>query len=326
MSTAEKLLEFLKANRDQWVSGEDLSSELSVSRAAIWKHIRNLRNQGYGIDSSPRKGYRYAKASPLLLPREIREGLETRILGRGEIFYSEEIDSTNSRALELAASGSPEGTLVVAEAQTAGRGRMGREWHSPGEGGIYLSVILRPRISPLEAPKMTLLAGIAAAEAVLDLGAMNVHIKWPNDLLIGERKVAGILTEIASDMDQVSHVVTGIGINVGTRQFPEELKGIATSLKIETGKDFSRAGLICSFLGRYEGYYTRFMNGENRAILERWKDLSSTLGASFNVDIAGTRIKGVAKDIEADGSLIVETLDGIRHRVFSGDLEEIHNG
>jgi BirA family biotin operon repressor/biotin-[acetyl-CoA-carboxylase] ligase len=292
-----------------------------VSRAAVWKHIRKLRQDGYEIESSPRKGYCYSRPSPLLLPREIKEGLRTRTLGRGEIVYSEKVDSTNTRALELAASGSPEGTLVVAEAQTSGRGRKGRQWHSPGQGGIYLSVILRPPISPLEAPKMTLLAGIAAAEAVLGLAPLDVHIKWPNDLLIGHRKVAGILTEIASDMDRVSHVVTGIGFNVGTKGFPPELENIATSLFLEAGREFSRAALCCSFLEHYEDYYTRFVKGENRLILERWKELSRTIGGRFNFEISGRRQEGIVLDMEPDGNLLVETTDGARHRIFSGDLE-----
>jgi BirA family biotin operon repressor/biotin-[acetyl-CoA-carboxylase] ligase len=323
MSTAENLLGFLKSNQGSWISGEDLSRELSVSRTAIWKHIRKLRQEGYEIESSPRRGYCYSKTSPLLLPREIREGLRTKVLGRGDIVYFEETDSTNARGLELAASGAPEGTLVMAEAQTAGRGSKGREWHSPERSGIYLSIILRPRISPIEAPKMTLLAGIAAAEAVLGLTDLDVHIKWPNDLLIGNRKVAGILTEMASDMDQVSYVVTGIGINVGAKEFPLELGDIATSLFMETGRDISRAALICSFLERYEDYYHKFTDGENRLILERWKELSRTIGGRFAVEISGKRLEGVARDMEPDGGLLFESADGKTHRIFYGDLEAI---
>jgi len=323
LSTSENLISYLKNNRGRWVSGEGLSRELSVTRAAVSKHIGRLRREGYEIESSPRKGYRFQQASPRLLPREIQEGLKTRVFGRGDIHYFEETDSTNSRALALAASGAPEGTLVVAESQTRGRGRMGRDWHSPGNAGIYLSLILRPPIPPMEAPKMTLLAGVAGAEALREFARVDAHIKWPNDLLIGSRKVAGILTEIASDMDRVNHVVTGMGLNVSTREFPPGIRDIATSLFLETGRDLERAALARAFLERYEQAYDLFLKGGAPLILERWKAMSRTLGSSFLVEIAGERVRVLARDMEPDGSLLVETGDGQRHQVFSGDLEAV---
>ena len=323
MSTLQNLLQILRTHPGDWISGERLSRELGVTRSAVWKHVSRLRRDGYAITSAPRKGYRLTQTTPLLLPEEIQSGLRTRYFGKGKIVYLETTDSTNTRARELANRGTPEGTLVMAEEQTAGRGRKGRVWHSPEKGGIYLSLILRPKISPLEAPKITLLAGIAAAESILSLADIDVHIKWPNDILIGKRKVAGVLTEIASDLDEVSHVVTGLGINANVREFPPELQDVATSLALEIGRPVDRAALVRAFLEPYEHYYTIFLQGRTDVLLERWKALSRTLGSRIAVEISGKRITGMARDIERDGSLMLETPDGKTHRVFSGDLETV---
>jgi len=323
MSTSHILLQLLRNHTGNWISGERLSRELGVTRSAVWKHVSRLRRDGYTIASAPRKGYRLTQTTPLLLPEEVQSGLRTRYFGQGKVLYLEATDSTNTRARELANRGAPEGTLVVAEKQTAGRGRKGRVWHSPEQEGIYLSLILRPKISPLEAPKITLLAGIAAAESILSLADIDVHIKWPNDILIGNRKVAGVLTEIASDLDEVSHVVTGLGMNVNVRAFPPELQDVATSLYLEIGRPVDRSALVRTFLERYEPHYTTFLEGRTDAILERWKALSRTLGSRIGVEISGRRITGVARNIERDGSLILETPDGKMHRVFSGDLETL---
>ncbi len=322
MSTAERILQHLKARPEAWTSGERLSRELGVSRSAVWKHVRALRRDGYGIDSSPRKGYRLTAPPPWLLPAEIREGLRTRILGRSEMVYHRETDSTNTRAKILAASGAPEGTVVIAECQTGGRGRKGRAWFSPAGEGVYLSVVLRPPISPVEAPKITLIAGIAVAETLLARSPeLDVHIKWPNDVLLGRKKVAGILTEISSDMDRVGFVVSGMGLNANGRRFPEEIEPIATSLALETGGSPDRAALVRGYLERYEHWYDLFLAGGAPRILDRWKALSRTLGSRVAVDGPNGRITGVARGIDRDGSLLVEDEGGAVHAVFSGDVE-----
>ena len=322
MSQAQRILHLLRSDPELWVSGEELSRKLEVSRSAVWKHIRTLRQEGYEIDSSPRKGYRLTRTSPWLLPAEIREGLQTKVFGRGEIVYHRETDSTNTRAKELAAAGAPEGTMVIAEAQTAGRGRKGRVWHSPPGDGVYLSIVLRPRISPIEAPKITLLAGIAAAETLH--GAfpdLDAHIKWPNDILVGPRKVAGILTEISSDMDQVGFVVSGMGINVNGRRFPPGLKEIASSIRLETGRPSDRAALVRAFLERYEEWYTAFLREGPGPMLERWKSLSRTLGKRIRVETSQGVLSGIAKDMDRDGGLVLEDDQGRMHTVISGDVE-----
>jgi BirA family biotin operon repressor/biotin-[acetyl-CoA-carboxylase] ligase len=322
VSNAERILQHLKAQPEVWTSGERLSLELGVSRSAVWKHVRALRREGYGIEASPRKGYRLTGTPPWLLPAEIREGLETRRFGRSQIVYLRETDSTNTRAKDLASDGAPEGALVIAESQTGGRGRKGRAWFSPPGEGVYLSVILRPPISPVEAPKITLIAGIASAETLLDrFPGLDVHIKWPNDILLGRKKVAGILTEISSDMDRVGYVVSGMGLNVNGRVFPAEIASIATSLALETGGPLDRADLVRGYLQRHERWYDAFLAGDAPRILKRWKSLSRTLGSRVAVDGPGGRIQGLARDIDRDGSLLVEDDRGELHAVFSGDVE-----
>ncbi|MFO7785196.1 MAG: biotin--[acetyl-CoA-carboxylase] ligase [Thermodesulfobacteriota bacterium] len=323
MSTAERILRHLRSNPEPWTSGQQLSRELAVSRSAVWKHIRALRREGYEIESSPRKGYRLTAISPRLLPGEIRQGLTARVLGRQEIVFFLETDSTNTRAKALATSGAPEGTLVIAERQTGGRGRKGRTWFSPSGQGVYLSLILRPRISPVHAPRITLIAGIAAAEMLMDnFPGLDVHIKWPNDILVGRKKVAGILTEIAGDMDEVGFVVSGMGLNVNARRFPQDIRTIATSIALETGRPADRAPLVRGFLEAYEQWYDTFLTSGAHPVLDRWKSLSRTLGNRVVVDGPGGRIKGIARDMDQDGSLLVQDDQGTVHPVFSGDVEE----
>ncbi|MBW1745028.1 MAG: biotin--[acetyl-CoA-carboxylase] ligase, partial [Deltaproteobacteria bacterium] len=246
MTTKDQLLLYLKENHENWVSGELISNNLAVSRSAIWKHIRKLKEEGYVIESAPKKGYLLSKASDPITADEIRQGLCTNVLGRKNIIYLKETDSTNTRAKELATQGAPEGTLIIAEKQTNGRGRRGRSWFSPPGGGIYFSLILRPAISPGETPRITLMTAVVLAETLISLMKLKLRIKWPNDILVNGKKLAGILTEISTEMDAVNYIVVGLGMNVNTRfeKFPSEIKKNATSILIETGKQFPRIRLI----------------------------------------------------------------------------------
>jgi len=230
MSTKDQLLLYLKERKGDWVSGEALSNKIAVSRSAVWKHICKLREEGYVIESSPKKGYLLRKAPDLLFPNEIREGLDTKVFGKRDIVYFTETDSTNTRAKDLAARGAPEGTLVISERQTKGRGRKGRSWFSPSQGGIYTSLILRPSISPSEAPKITLLSAVVVAETLRSLTGLSAIIKWPNDILINGKKIAGILTEMSTEMDAIDYIVVGLGLNVNTPDFPDDIREKATSI------------------------------------------------------------------------------------------------
>ena len=322
METKDQLLVFLKKNRNTWISGELLSRELSVSRAAVWKHIRRLKTQGYDIASAPKKGYCLGRDSDRLLPHEIREGLETTLFGRREIVYFQEIDSTNAKAKELADGGAPEGTVVIAETQLAGRGRRGRSWQSPAEDGIYASVLLRPNLSPSRAPRITLMTAGATAEALLSRVQIDLKIKWPNDIMVTGRKLAGILTEISADMDVVNYIVVGLGLNVNTPadKFSRELRGRATSLYIETGEKLSRTGLIRDWLLQFEKYYEMFRENDFSPIMARWQQLSGFIGQKIKVDVVGQTHVGKVTRIDEDGVLILKDEQGRSIRIFSGDV------
>ena len=320
MSTKDQLLQCLKDKKGDWISGESLSNQMGVSRSAVWKQVSKLKKEGYTIESSPRKGYLFRKASEMLLPNEIRDGLETNLFGRGEIVYFREIDSTNQRARDLADGGAPEGTLVLSEAQTSGRGRKGRTWFSPPMGGIYISLILKPVISPGEAPKFTLLTAVAVAEALLSLTRLNIHIKWPNDILVNGKKIAGILTEMSTEMDAVNYVVVGLGLNVNTPKFPDEIRGLATSILIETGESFPRVGLIQEYLKWYETYYDIYKKTGFDPVIKRWKELSNIIGKKVEVEVIGNQFIGEALDIDGDGALILKDNQGVIHRIISGDI------
>jgi BirA family biotin operon repressor/biotin-[acetyl-CoA-carboxylase] ligase len=322
MSTRQQLLIYLKEGKGTWVSGEFLAHKMAVSRSAVWKHIGSLKDDGYVIESARKKGYLLRQTSDLLLANEIREGLNTNVFGKGEIIYFRETDSTNVRAKYLAGDGAPEGTVVVAEKQTQGRGRKGRTWFSPSSEGIYTSIILRPPISPNEAPKLTLMASVAVAEALLSLTSLKINIKWPNDILINGRKVAGILTEISTDMDRIDYVVIGVGVNVNTpRQgLHPDIRQTATSILMETGKPFPRIALLRAYLEWLEIYYETFKTKGFDPILNRWKNLADIIGRRISVDLMDRVRVGEVLDIDKDGFLILHDREGSIERIISGDV------
>ncbi len=320
MSTQANILSLLKDRIGQWISGEDLSADLSVSRSAVWKHIRGLRQAGYVIDSVPRKGYLLRQTSDQLLPDEIRDNLQTAAFGRQAIHYLPETDSTNTAAKELAATGAPEGTIVLAETQTGGRGRKGRHWFSPPQEGIYLSMILRPDISPFEVPRITILSAVALAESLGRVTSLSPTIKWPNDVFVGGKKIAGILTETSTEMDITNHVVVGLGLNVNTRVFPRDLAPIATSLFLETGRTFSRVVLLRHFLQEFETSYQSTRSKGFGSVIDRWRSLTNTIGRRVAVTLNHQSYSGTASDIDADGALVITDDQGRIRRILSGDV------
>lgn len=321
-TTKDQLLLYLKENQGSWVSGELISNNLSVSRAAIWKHIRNLKEERYVIESASKKGYLLSESSDPITADEIRQGLCTKVFGKKNIIFLNETDSTNTRAKELAAQGAPEGTLVIAEKQTEGRGRRGRSWFSPPGGGIYFSLILRPVISPGETPKITLMTAVVLAETLISLMKLKLRIKWPNDILVNGKKLAGILTEISTEMDAVNYIIVGLGLNVNTQfeQFPQDIKGNATSILIENGKQFPRVKLIQHYLKLYEIYYDMFKNNDFEPIMKRWRELADIIGKQIRVDVIGKTHIGKVVDVDNDGVLILKDDQGRLQRIFSGDV------
>ncbi|NWF77642.1 MAG: biotin--[acetyl-CoA-carboxylase] ligase [Chloroflexi bacterium] len=299
--------QILKALRESgdYVSGETLSKQLGVSRVSIWKHIQGLKDDGYVIEAVPR-GYRLVSSPDLLLPYEF-PGLEQRI------YYFAEISSTMDAARELAKKGAEEGTIVIAETQTRGRGRLSREWLSP-EGGIYFTLILRPRISPAYAPRINLMAAVAVAATIRKLYRLKAELKWPNDVLVAGKKVCGILAEMDAEMDVVNFVNVGIGINANTPI--RQLGKTATSLKDALGKEISRKELLSALLIEIEQRQPLLMKAD---LLEEWKKLSVTLNKDVRIISLGEEVIGQAIDIDATGALIVKGKDGSVRTVLVGD-------
>lgn len=317
----DEILELLEKGGGSPVSGEQLSRALGVSRAAVWKQVKALRELGYRIEGSPRTGYRLEGAPDLLYPREIRKELATRAFGR-EIFHFMRVDSTNRVAFDLARRGYPEGTLVVAEEQTAGRGRWQRSWFSPPQTGIWMSLILRPELPPAGVPQTTLVIGAACARAIHSCLGFKPAIKWPNDLLHYGKKLCGILVEMEATAEQVHFLVAGIGVNVNQEEadFPPELRETAASLRMVTGSRVDRLPLLCRILEALEEDYRDFCSKGFTAVRERWLEYEATLGKTVRVQLGGREVVGTAEDLDEDGSLLLRLADGRLLRVNSGEL------
>lgn len=317
----EKILNLLKDNQSGYISGEQICKYIGLSRAAIWKHIENLRSQGYVIDAMPHLGYRLAEIPDKLYADEIRWGLGTKIFGK-EIFSYKEIASTNDAAINLANEGYPEGTVIFAESQTKGRGRINRAWASPASGGIYMSAIIRPDISPGEASKITLLCAVAIIGAIKNISGINCSIKWPNDIYFKDKKIGGILTEMSAEMDAVKFLIAGIGVNVNTPL--SDLPDIAVSIKEIAAKNISRSELAKEILRQIEFEYTSFKQNGFSGIITRLKDLSATIGRHVKINAHGRIIEGQAIDIdEQTGGLLIRQDTGFIERVLAGDVVNV---
>jgi BirA family transcriptional regulator, biotin operon repressor / biotin---[acetyl-CoA-carboxylase] ligase len=299
-----QILKVLRENSD-CLSGETLSEQLGISRVSVWKHIRSLKKDGYVIEASPR-GYRLISSPDLLLPYEFPD-LEQRI------HYFPETSSTMDEARELAKKGAREGTIVIAEVQTHGRGRLSREWLSP-KGGIYFTIVLRPRISPAYAPRINLMASVAVATTIRKLFGLKAGLKWPNDVLIEGRKVCGILAEMDAELDAVNFVNVGIGINANTTI--SQFEKTATSLKVMLGKKISRKELLSALLAEIERWQALLMEAD---LLEEWKNLSVTLNKDVRIISLNEEIIGQAIDIDVTGALILKSKDGSLRTVLVGD-------
>ena len=315
------IVEILKNAGEEFTSGERIAEELGISRTAVWKHIQSLRDNGYEILSCVRRGYKLKDAPDLLLPSEIQIGLDTEIIGK-EMNYQPSVDSTNRLAKKLAYHDAEEGTIVVAEEQTGGKGRLDRIFYSPRGKGIWFSIILRPNFSPHDAPKFTLMAAVAVAEAMARFN-LKPEIKWPNDLMHDGRKLVGILTEMTGEIGKITYMVIGVGINVNISrdEFPEELRGVATSLSEINSEPLSRVYLFRAVLEEFDKLYREINAAGFDKIFDRWKKYNVTLGKTVRVISAGdgSSFTGKAIDLNADGALVVETADGLR-TVYAGDV------
>jgi BirA family biotin operon repressor/biotin-[acetyl-CoA-carboxylase] ligase len=315
----ELVLGFLAEAADEFVSGEAISDKLGLTRAAVWKHVEALREQGYRIDAVPARGYRLTGVPDRLTPLELRPFLNTHDLGQ-VIHWYEELPSTSDLAKELAEEGAEHGEVVVAEAQTAGRGRRGRSWASPPRRNLYFSVVLRPDLPPSRAPELTLVGSVALCDALRQAG-VDAGIKWPNDLLASGRKIGGILTELAADPDRVQWVVLGAGLNVNARRedFPPEVREDATSVLLERGQAAPRALFAAACFTALEGWLDRHAEEGFGVVREAWRARSVTLGREVSVKVDGGEVLGVAEDLDEGGALLVRTAAGVE-RILSGDV------
>lgn len=310
------LINLLKNNSD-YISGEELSQKFNISRAAIWKQIRALKEAGYEIEGVSKKGYKLISCPDLIIEKEISDNLTTSFIGKNIKYYNE-VTSTNEVAKTLA-NESVDGTLIISEKQFGGKGRLGRVWSSP-LGGIWTSIIIKPEIEPINANKITQIAA-ASLIKVLHKYNVNAKIKWPNDIYINNKKFAGILTEMKCDMDRIHYLIVGIGMNINISNFPDEISKIATSIKLETNKEYNRSEFLANFLNEFENLYLDFINHNNfKSSLDICKNNSILLDKDAYLITSNNKEKVHCIGINDDGMLIIKDSKGEIKSVISGEI------
>ncbi len=318
-----KVLNFLESHESEYLSGQDLSDVLKISRVAIWKHIEKIRSLGYRIDSKQKRGYKFVNRTEKLLPWEITKKIKSEFVGR-RVYYFDEIDSTQNYALQISNNKNENGTVIVAEKQTDGKGRLNRKWYSP-EGGIWLSVIIHPEFQISDATIIPLAASLALCESIKKVHKIKTDVKWPNDITINGKKVAGMLIDTSIQGNKVENLVLGIGINfaVNIQQIEKRLKNSpnfygVTSLFPEKNKP-SKIELLVQFLLELEKVINSLIKGKNAQIIKDWSKHTNMFGKTISVNTGNGKISGIAKKIDSDGALIIKT--GTKNRrIFVGDV------
>jgi BirA family biotin operon repressor/biotin-[acetyl-CoA-carboxylase] ligase len=315
----EKILNLLRSSCSGFISGEELARKCGISRTMVWKHIKSLEHEGFGIEAVPSQGYKITTIPDILRQSDIKPGPKTTVIGK-KIHFLTEVASTNTLTMEMAAEGTPEGTVVIAEKQTNGKGRLGRKWISP-KGNLYLSVVLRPNIPMHKAPLITLTGAVAVASAIRTSCGLKAGIKWPNDILISGKKVSGLLTEMSAEQDRIRHIVLGIGVDVNMEmgELPPEVRRLTTTLAAEAGAKVNRLALLRQVLRDLERWYQKFLNNDID-VLEEWKKLNVTVGNRITVSGAGEALDGLAQGVDRDGRLILRLDDGTIRTVAAGDV------
>jgi BirA family biotin operon repressor/biotin-[acetyl-CoA-carboxylase] ligase len=321
MNVKDELLKRLFEAQGIPISGQEFANEFGLSRTAIWKYIKEFEEEGYEISSIKKKGYVLTASPDRVNAANIQKYLQTKTYGR-TIEYYESCESTQNIAHDAAQVGAFDGTLVVSEEQTAGKGRLSRPWNSTAKKGIWMSLIVRPALMPQQAPQMTLVAAVAVVRAIENITGIEAMIKWPNDILINGRKMTGILTELQSEPDRVKAIVLGIGMNVNhdDEDFPVELRKIATSLKLESGMQIDRAKLIAEILGfleLYTGMYEKHGFGPIKLL---WESYSNTSGKRIRAVMLNETIEGTAIGISEDGLLELRLDDDTVRGIYSADI------
>ena len=305
---------------DKFVSGQELCNRFGVSRTAVWKVINQLKKEGYRIEAVQNKGYHMVSSPDLLSKYELESRLNTQWLGK-EIVYKDVVGSTNAEVRKMAEDGAKDGLLVVADSQTMGKGRRGRTWESPKGTNLYFSMLLKPNFAPDKASMITLVTAYSVAKVIREMTGLDAKIKWPNDIVVGKKKVCGILTEMSMERDYIHHVVVGIGINVNEEKFPVELEEMATSLKNEKGSLVSRANLLSAILLQFEEDYLKFLAMEDlRPFLDEYNKILVNKGALVKVLDPKGEFSGIAGGIGADGRLIVFKENGQIEQVYAGEV------
>lgn len=303
---------------DTFISGETLCKELGVTRSAIWKNIKSLKGQGYEIESVQNKGYRLRSTPDILNTQEILDGLTTEFMGK-TIYSFDTLDSTNDVAKEYANNNCPDGTIIIAEQQKNGKGRLGRSWTSSPYQNITFSIVLRPNLAPHQLSIITLIIGLAVCKAIRSISKCDAMIKWPNDIIIGNKKICGILTEISAEAEQINYIVCGIGINVNCSFSFEDIAYKSTSLFMETQRVYKRKRIVQVLLAEIEKVYLDYMNSPT-AVLEEYKKYCVSLGKVVSAQQRKEPISGVAIDISDGGELIIESETKQLFTIFSGEV------
>lgn len=322
MTVDAQILRALRNAGDEAVSGAELATRLGISRAAIWSHIEELRSVGYEIQASPHGGYRLRSTPDVLHGDDLLALLGPGMVIGRDIRVFQETTSTNDVADRLGRDGVKEGVVVFAESQTKGRGRLGRSWVSSQGKGLWFSVLLRPALSPQAATQMTIASGTALARALRKAAGVECEIKWPNDILVRERKLCGILTEMSAELDKIKYMVLGIGVNVNFERedFPVELREIATSLAIESGRKFKRAEVAAEILRQLEVDYARIRSGQFESVASEWEDHCTTIGRNVEIACGKRVVNGRAESLDREGALLVRTQHGHLERIIGGDV------
>lgn len=322
-STRNKLIEILSNNQETYISGQLISERLNISRSAIWKHMRELEKDGYVIEGKPKRGYRILEFPKKISENTLKWGLETEWIAK-TIIHKPETTSTQHIAHQLAQEGASHGTIVIADEQTKGKGRMNRKWHSSKNEGIWMSIILRPAIPPHKAPQLTLLTATVLADVIMKETNIKPYIKWPNDIIIHNKKLSGILTEMQAEQDQVQYIIIGIGMNVNQdiKSLHKEIHAKATSLKMEADKEFDIRYLVQKILQQFEKTYELYLQKGFPVIKTKWESYGFRIGEKILIKTMNHEWKATFSGIDHDGGLLVRNIDdGKMEKLYSAEID-----
>ncbi|MFC7320673.1 biotin--[acetyl-CoA-carboxylase] ligase [Halobacillus campisalis] len=320
-STRNRLIKLLN-QEDNYISGQQLSDHLNISRTAVWKHMKELEKDGYEVEAVQRKGYRIIASPDKTSENTIHWGLSTSWIGH-QLHHYEEVDSTQDIVHQLAKQGKPHGTVVVADEQIKGKGRMSRPWHSPKGKGIWMSILLRPELSPVQAPQITLLAATVLAKVITSQSQLIPFIKWPNDILINHKKVSGILTEMQAEHDQIQYVAIGIGINLNqsAEEIPVDIRHKASSLRAESKEEWNITSTIQEILKQFESTYDQYAAEGFNYVKEIWETYGYKIGEKVTISTMRRTWEATLVGIEPDGALIARDSEGKREKLYSAEIQ-----